>query len=108
MPLADVKRQHSFREEPMKKRIRLTVEWDGACSERDWAKVLREEIEGCDVSRCTRVTKIEHLTSIGWTGPIELTRWRRFRRWFSHHADTLAIAVLVALMAAFAIAMTGR
>ncbi len=54
-------------EEGGMKRIRLTVEWDGACSEYDWGAILAEEIEDVDASGTTRVVDIEHITNEGTT-----------------------------------------
>lgn len=49
------------------KRIRLTIEWDGACSEYDWAERLSELIERADYSKVTRVVNTELLTNHGTT-----------------------------------------
>jgi hypothetical protein len=69
------------------KRIRMTVEWDGAASEDVWANVLREEIEDADVSGTTCVTEIEHLTNEGTTEVRDIAQWivdrniaRQYRR----------------------------
>jgi hypothetical protein len=56
------------------KRVRLTVEWDGACSERDWAEVLRKVIENSDASGLTRVSDVELITDFGDTPPLTLAR----------------------------------
>ena len=60
----------------MMKRVRLTVEWDGACSESDWAErlacAIEDAIEESDISGVTRVVKTELLTTIGTTEPREL------------------------------------
>ncbi len=69
------------------KRIRLTVEWDGACSEETYAAVLAEEIEDGDISGGTCVTEKELLTDYGMTFaesfyPSRIERVRRWlRRW---------------------------
>lgn len=47
------------------KRIRLTVEWDGACSEYDWARILSDDIE--DDPGGSRVVEVEYLTNEGRT-----------------------------------------
>ena len=65
----------------MKKRIRLTIEWDGACSEHDWARVLRRGIERMDESALTRVVLVELRTNIGETPVRKLTMWERLRVW---------------------------
>jgi hypothetical protein len=57
------------------KRIRLTVEWDGAASEDVWASVLREEIENADVSGTTHVAEIEYLTNEGTTEVRDIAQW---------------------------------
>lgn len=49
------------------KRIRLTIEWDGACSEHDWARSCTEVIEKHDLSRVTKVIETELLTALGTT-----------------------------------------
>lgn len=49
------------------KRIRLTIEWDGACSEADWARNLADMIEECDRSKITRVVDVDLLTNYGTT-----------------------------------------
>ena len=49
------------------KRIRLTIEWRGACSEDRWAEILSKLIEECDHSCTTRVIKRERLTEYGTT-----------------------------------------
>ena len=54
------------------KRIRLTIEWPGACSEADWAVDLHEAIENADASGLTRVSKIELITEFGETTPLTL------------------------------------
>ena len=51
----------------MTKRIRLTIEWDGACSEADWARNLSDAIEECDRSKVTRVVGVDLLTNYGTT-----------------------------------------
>lgn len=63
-------------EEPERKRIRLTVEWIGACSEQDWAYQLSTVIEKADCSRVTRVTVAEALTDHGTTATIPVARLR--------------------------------
>ena len=63
------------------KRIRLTIEWDGACSERDWACVLSSAIEGFDSSGVTRVTESELLTAFGTTAVREIPARERFYSW---------------------------
>ena len=82
------------------KRIRLTIEWVGQCSEDNWIGQLWETIEDCDFSRTTRVVNAECLTHHGRTEAIsreelvalgykprkpgpgfwEVLRWR-LRRW---------------------------
>ena len=54
------------------KRIRITVEWPGACSESDWGKRLRRVIEKSDYSGLTRVTGVEAITDFGTTPPLTL------------------------------------
>ena len=56
----------------MKKRIKLTIEWDGACSEFDWAISISEAIEKHDASGVTKVVDAELLTTLGTTEPREL------------------------------------
>lgn len=78
------------------KRIRLTVEWVGRCSEGAWAGELVRVIEGCDVSDATRVIDVEELTQHGLTPrvsevelralgfhprPVGPTFWEAFRSW---------------------------
>jgi hypothetical protein len=64
------------RPEERAKRIRLTVEWIGACSEETWALELKQVIERADYSRVTRVTLIEALTDEGTTRIIPVARLR--------------------------------
>jgi hypothetical protein len=54
------------------KRIRLTIEWAGACSEPAWGSVLSEAIEKFDASGLTRVSNVELVTSFGDTTPLTL------------------------------------
>ena len=54
------------------KRIRLTIEWAGACPESVWAEFLRKTIEECDGSGLTRVSKTELITDFGRTTPLTL------------------------------------
>ena len=54
------------------KRIRLTNEWAGACSEPTWASVLSEAIEKADASGLTRVSDVELVTDFGDTTPLTL------------------------------------
>ena len=54
------------------KRIRLTIEWAGACSEPTWASVLSEAIEKFDMSGLTRVSDVELLTDFRDTPPLTL------------------------------------
>ena len=54
------------------KRIRLTIEWPGACSEATWAGELQRVIENADASGLTRVTGIELVTDFGTTTPLTL------------------------------------
>ena len=61
------------------KKIRLTIEWSGACSEEDWADVLRKAIEQFDTSGLTRVSEIECVTDFGTTEPLTLAPKRRGR-----------------------------
>ena len=51
----------------MTKRIRLTIEWDGAAGESCWGSQVAEAIEACDQSKITKVVEIEHLTHYGET-----------------------------------------
>lgn len=51
----------------MKKRIRLTIEWDGAADEHGYAQMCAKAVEEGDRSRVTTVTKIEWLTDHGYT-----------------------------------------
>jgi hypothetical protein len=53
--------------DPPRKRVRLTIEWVGACAESVWGRVLWELIEDADVSDATRVVRLEQLTSYGRT-----------------------------------------
>ena len=59
------------------KRIRLTIEWAGACSEECWANVLRALIEKYDGSGLTRVSDVELITDFGETTPLTLPDSRR-------------------------------
>ena len=54
------------------KRIRLTIEWAGACSEVTWGSVLSEAIEKFDISGLTRVSEVELITDFGETTPLTL------------------------------------
>jgi hypothetical protein len=54
------------------KRIRLTIEWPGACPESVWADVLKETIESYDVSGLTKVTKVDLVTDFGDTPALTL------------------------------------
>ena len=54
------------------KRIRLTIEWAGACSEPDWAAVLQRVIEAADTSGLTRVPEVELVTDFGTIEPLTL------------------------------------
>ena len=54
------------------KKIRITVEWDGACSEFDWGDVPRDAIEQFDVSGVTRVSEVEVITHFGTTEVLTL------------------------------------
>ena len=49
------------------KRVRLTIEWPGACSELDWIDRLVEALEEFDTSGQSRVVKAERLTCEGTT-----------------------------------------
>ena len=60
----------------MTKRIRLTVEWDGATSERAYGAMLKDDIEDGDETKGTRVVEVEHLTSYGYT-PTPILKPRR-------------------------------
>ena len=51
----------------MKKRIRLTIEWDGAAGESCWGSEVAKAIEACDRSKITKVVEVEHLTHYGET-----------------------------------------
>lgn len=51
----------------MTKRIRLTIEWDGACSEMDWAREMSKVINKADRSRVSKVVRTELLTAYGTT-----------------------------------------
>lgn len=77
----------------MTKRIRLTIEWDGACSEADWARNLSEAIEECDRSKVTKVVDVELITDHGETeirdipGILPATPfWEAFKRWLKQPA----------------------
>ena len=64
------------------KRIRLTIEWDGACSEVDWARVLSDAVEANDRSGLTRVVHEEFLTNHGGTPVVDARygeQWRTDR-----------------------------
>ncbi len=54
------------------KRIRLTIEWPGACSEETWAGELSKAIENADASGLTRVSNVELITDFGETTPLTL------------------------------------
>ena len=54
------------------KRIRLTIEWAGACSEPQWAAILQQAIEEADASGLTRVSKVDLVTDFGTTEPLTL------------------------------------
>lgn len=58
------------KDQPPVKRIRLTIEWVGACSEDDWIAVLIDLIEEADFSRVTRVVEADCLTHLGTTEAI--------------------------------------
>lgn len=64
------------RPEERPKRISLTVEWVGACSESDWIYHLLKVIEKSDHSRVTRVIATEALTDYGTTAEIPVARLR--------------------------------
>lgn len=49
------------------KRVRLTVEWAGACGEELWSSILTDLIEKYDVSGGTKVTVVEFCTRYGTT-----------------------------------------
>ena len=51
----------------MKKQIRLTIEWEGACGEHDWIAACSGMVEDGDISRVTKVVKAEALTDFGTT-----------------------------------------
>ena len=59
------------------KRIRLTIEWAGACSEEVWAGELRKTIENADASGLTRVSDVELITDFGETTPLTLDPSRK-------------------------------
>lgn len=59
--------RHLTRSDLEPKRIQLTIEWVGACNEKDWAAALTEAIEEVDRSRTTRVVSTDLLTSKGTT-----------------------------------------
>ena len=59
------------------KRIRLTIEWPGACSEEVWAECLRKTIENADASGLTRVSGVELITDFGDTTPRTLDPARK-------------------------------
>lgn len=72
----------------MKKRIRLTIEWDGAADEHCYAEMCAKAVEEGDRSRVTTVTEIECLTNFGATeirdipgNPRVPTFWEAFK-WF--------------------------
>ncbi len=54
------------------KKIRLTIEWPGACAEDVWARELSKAIEQHDASGITKVTNIELITDFGDTPPLSL------------------------------------
>ncbi len=54
------------------KRIRLTIEWAGGCSEEIWAQILSKAIVEADASGLTRVSKVELVTNFGDTTPLTL------------------------------------
>lgn len=58
------------------KRIRLTIEWVGGCSEGLWADQLTGEIEDCDLSQTSVVVERELLTNYGQTPGIGRDRLR--------------------------------
>lgn len=62
------------------KRIRLTIEWCGACSERQWADVLKKVIEQTDRSGLTHVSNIELVTDFGDTTPLTLAEDSGYHR----------------------------
>lgn len=51
----------------MKKRIRLTIEWDGAADEICYGQQIAKDVEQGDRSKVTTVTEIECLTQYGVT-----------------------------------------
>lgn len=61
------------------KRIRITVEWDGAAGESSWAGQLSRAIEEADLSGVSRVVDVENLTAFGETEVRELSRAERLR-----------------------------
>ena len=66
----------------MTKRIRLTIEWDGACSEFDWACQVSDTVQASDRSGLTRVARIEYLTNHGSTPVVDARygeQWRADR-----------------------------
>ncbi len=64
------------------KRIRLTIEWDGACDEATWARILADDIEDIDSSGVTRVTSIELLTNYGTTPALTLAPKPKRQMWW--------------------------
>ncbi len=68
--------RHLRRSDLEPKSIKLTIEWRGACNEKDWAAALTDAIERADYSRATRVTSTELLTSKGTTPRIPVVTLR--------------------------------
>ena len=64
----------------MTKRIRLTIEWEGATSEIEYSVGVAKSIEASDPTLLTKVNDIECLTSLGETVPRELTELEDARR----------------------------
>ena len=64
----------------MKKRIRVTIEWEGALSEERFAEATQKALENCDTAGLTKVIAIECFTSIGETEDRELTELEQARR----------------------------
>lgn len=67
-------KRRRYSEDP--KRIRLDVEWIGACGEANWCEVVKGAIEEADASGTSRVVRVEALTSQGETTPIPHERLR--------------------------------
>ena len=64
----------------MKKRIRVTIEWEGPHSEERFAEATTKALENCDPAGLTKVTAVECFTSIGETEGRELTELEEARR----------------------------